>query len=88
MVVWILQNAELGAHTLICEDGPVLPKEPGPSAEKGGEVLEGTYAQSCTMMEGSEISERSGRAGGQISAAGVPSGPAGIVSKDPRTVPA
>jgi hypothetical protein len=34
------ENASMGVHTLICEDGPVLPKEPGTRAEKGGEVLE------------------------------------------------
>jgi hypothetical protein len=44
---WMIlaQNAALGAQTLICEDRPVLPKDPGPHAEKGGEVLEGMYAQ-------------------------------------------
>jgi hypothetical protein len=39
---WILlaQNAALGAHALICEDGPVLHKEPVLHAEDGGEILE------------------------------------------------
>jgi hypothetical protein len=41
--VWMLlaENAALRAHTLICEDGPVLPKE----------VLEGMYAQGFMPIE-------------------------------------
>jgi hypothetical protein len=35
----------------------------------------------------SKITGGSGRAGGQVSAAGVRPGPAGIVSKDPLVVP-
>jgi hypothetical protein len=43
---WMIlaQNASLGAHTLVLEDGLGLPKEPGPHAVVGGKVLEGIYA--------------------------------------------
>jgi hypothetical protein len=53
----------------------------------GDEVLEGMYAQGRTTIEESRIGGRSGRAGGQGLAAETRSGPAGIVSKDPRVVP-
>jgi hypothetical protein len=86
---WMLlaENAALGAYTVICGDGPVLPKELGQQAEKGGEPLAEWSAQGGGTIEGSKISGGSGRAGGQVSAAGVRSSPAGIVSKDSRTVP-
>jgi hypothetical protein len=44
---WILfaQNAALGGHTYILEDGPELPKSSGPHADEGGEVLEGMNAR-------------------------------------------
>jgi hypothetical protein len=85
---WIqsAQNAALGAHMYILDDGPELPKGFGPYAEEGGEVLEGMYAQGCTRIEEAKTQGRSGRAGGQVSAAETRSGPAGIVSKDPRIV--
>jgi hypothetical protein len=76
------------AHTHVLDDGPELPKSSSPHAEEGGEVLEGMYAQGSMTMEEEKIRRRSGRAWGQVSAAGVRSGPAGIVSKDPRIVPA
>jgi hypothetical protein len=81
------QNAALGAHTYILEDGTELPKSLGPHAEEGGEVLEGMYAQGRTTIEESRIRGRSGRAWGQVSAAETGSGPTGTVSKDPRIVP-
>jgi hypothetical protein len=39
------QIASLGSHPYILEDGPQLPKEFGPHADPGGEVLEGMYAE-------------------------------------------
>jgi hypothetical protein len=44
---WMIlaESAALGPRTFIGEDGPVLPKEPDPRAEKGGELLQGMYAQ-------------------------------------------
>jgi hypothetical protein len=35
----LAQNAALGAHTVILEDGPELPKGPGPQVDVGDEVL-------------------------------------------------
>jgi hypothetical protein len=66
---WIsfAQNAALGCHMYILEDGPELPDSSGPCAEEGGETLEGMYAQGCMMIEESSIRGRSGRAGGQVS---------------------
>jgi hypothetical protein len=63
---WIsfAQNAALGAHTYILEDGSWLIAVYGPHADEGGEVLEGMYAQGCTSIEDSRIRGRSGRAGG------------------------
>jgi hypothetical protein len=86
---WIsfAQNAALGFHPYILEDGPELPKIPGPHKEEGGEVLEGMYAYSCTSIEESRISGQPGMAGGQVAVSMVRSGPARIVSKDLRTLP-
>jgi hypothetical protein len=59
---WILlaENEVTGAHPLICENGPELPKETGPHAEDGGEVPEGMYSMGCTTMEDSKITGRPG----------------------------
>jgi hypothetical protein len=86
---WIqfAQNAAVGAHTCILDDGPEIPKSLGPHTEEGGEALEGMYAQGCTTIEDSRIRGRSGRAGGQVLAAETRSDPAGIVSKDLLIVP-
>jgi hypothetical protein len=70
------QNAALGVHTCILEDGP----------KEGGEVLEGMYTQGWTTIEESRIRGRSGMADSQVSAAEMRSGPAGIVSKTQCTV--
>jgi hypothetical protein len=78
----------MSAHTYILEDWPELPKSSGPHAEEGAEILEGMYPQGWTSPNESNIQGGSGRAGGQVSALGVWSDPAGIVSKNPRTVPA
>jgi hypothetical protein len=50
---WIAlaQNPALGAHTLILADCPVPPKESGPHAETGSDVLEGMCAQGCTTID-------------------------------------
>jgi hypothetical protein len=45
------------------------------------------YADGCASLEESKICASSGRAGSHVPAAGLRSGPAGIVSKDPGTVP-
>jgi hypothetical protein len=60
---WMIlaRNSALGPHALVLENGPELPKEPGPDAEEGGEVLHGVYAGSCATLEESRISRR-GRA--------------------------
>jgi hypothetical protein len=60
---WIsfAQNAALGSHTYILEDGPWLRAVSGPHADEGGEILEGMYAQGCTSIEDSRIHGRSGR---------------------------
>jgi hypothetical protein len=54
---WIMfaQQAALGAHTYILEDGPCLPAESGPHADEGGEILSGMFAQGCTGIEESRI---------------------------------
>jgi hypothetical protein len=54
----LAQKAALGAHTLICEDGPVVRKEQSAHAEKGGEILEGRCAHGCTSVQESRISGR------------------------------
>jgi hypothetical protein len=46
-------------------------------------MKEGKSLKGCTLTR---ITGRSGRAGSQVSAEGVPSGHPGIVSKDPRIV--
>jgi hypothetical protein len=50
---WIMfaQNAALGPHHYILEDGPELPKVSGPHANEVGEVLERMYADDCISME-------------------------------------
>jgi hypothetical protein len=63
----IPQNAALGGHTFVLEDGPVLPKEHGRHAEAGGEVLEEMYTPGCTSLEDT--------------ASRAPLRPSGIVSK-------
>jgi hypothetical protein len=92
-LIQLAQIAARGSNPYVLEDGPELLKVPGQHAEVGGEVLEGMCADRCTNVEESRISGRSGmagmagRAGGQVSAARVRSGPAGIISKDPRIGP-
>jgi hypothetical protein len=63
---WIqfAENAALGSHAYILEDGPELPKSSGPHAEDGGEILDGMHAQGCTTIEDSRTREKSGREGG------------------------
>jgi hypothetical protein len=78
-------NAALSAHTLIQEDGPKLPKAPGPQAEEGGEILEGVFAEGCESLQDATIYQ--GRAGGLGTVSGTSPDPAGIVSKDPRVAP-
>jgi hypothetical protein len=70
---WIsfAQNAALGSHTYILEDGPRLLAVPGQHADEGGEILEGMYAQGCTSIEDSRIRGRSGREGGLDTGSGV-----------------
>jgi hypothetical protein len=77
----LAQNAALGAHTFICEAGPILPKEPGPPAEVGGEVLEEMYPQGCASIADALIAGGSGRAGSLDTVFGAQPGPAGMASK-------
>jgi hypothetical protein len=77
----------LGSRPFVLEDGRELSVVAGPHAEEEWEVLEGMYADGCALIEESKISAHSGRERGQVSAAGVRLGPAGIVSKDLWTVP-
>jgi hypothetical protein len=51
----LAQNAGLGAHNLILEDGPILHKESGPHAEEGDEIPEGMYTQGCSSLGDSMI---------------------------------
>jgi hypothetical protein len=53
-------NAAIGAHSLVFEDGPEVPKVSGPHAEQGGETLEGMYADGCSSPRDSRIVERAG----------------------------
>jgi hypothetical protein len=85
--IHLAQTAALGSHPATLEDRPEIPKVSGPHVEEGREVRWGMYADGCTSLEQSKISARSGRAGGRVLAAETRSGPAGIVSKDPRIVP-
>jgi hypothetical protein len=59
---WIklAENAALLAHAYILEDGSILPKEQLPHAQKGGNVLEGMYAQGCTTLDQAMIKGRAG----------------------------
>jgi hypothetical protein len=83
----LAQTAALDSHPYILEDGRQLPKVSGSHADGGEEVLGGMYAEGCRSIEESRITEQSGSTGRQVSAARVRSGPAGIVSKEPRIVP-
>jgi hypothetical protein len=60
---WIqfAENAAVGSHTYILEDGPELAKSSGPHAEDRGEILEGMYAQGWMTIEDSRIPGESGR---------------------------
>jgi hypothetical protein len=49
------QNAALGTHTLILDDGPELPKTPGPHVEEEGEILEGVCAQGFSSLHDSMV---------------------------------
>jgi hypothetical protein len=62
---WMLlaQNAALGAHSLILENCPELPKEPGPHAEKGREVLQIVYVGGCSTFGVSKIRRNEGGKG-------------------------
>jgi hypothetical protein len=86
-LIRLAKIADLGSHPYVLEDGRELLKVPRPHTQVGGTVLEGMYTDVCTSIEESRISGRPGRTRCQVSAAGVRSGPAGIVSKDPRIVP-
>jgi hypothetical protein len=70
---WIsfAQNAALGSHTYILEDGPRLIAVSGPHADEGGGILEGMHPQGCISIENSRIRGRSGRAGGLDRGSGV-----------------
>jgi hypothetical protein len=50
----------------------------GTHAEEGRQVLEGMYANDCTSIEESRIAGGSGKAGSQISEAGVRSRPGAL----------
>jgi hypothetical protein len=54
---WI--SVAMGSHRYIMEDGPELPRVPGPHVEKGGEVLERMHADGYTTLEEAKI--RKGR---------------------------
>jgi hypothetical protein len=60
----LAQRAAAGSHPYVIEDGPELPKIPGPHTDEGGEVLEGMYTDGCTSLRDTRII--SGRAGGQV----------------------
>jgi hypothetical protein len=62
------------------DDVPELPKVPRPDSDFRGGILWGMHADGCTL----EDERISGRAGGQVSVSKTRSGPAGIVSKEPR----
>jgi hypothetical protein len=86
--IQLAKTAAMGPRTTIQEDSPELPKTGDSHAEEGREALEGLYSYGCTSLEESRISGRSGRAGGQVSAAQTRPCPAGTVSKGHRIVPA
>jgi hypothetical protein len=79
------QQAALGAHTYILEDGPCLPTESGPHADEGGEILSGLYAQSCTRIEDSRLRGRSGMAGSLVTGSGTGSTAYGSVMLERRS---
>jgi hypothetical protein len=60
------QNAALGAHMYVLEDGLELPESSGPHVEEEGEVFGGMDAHGCTAIEESKIQGRSGRAGAKF----------------------
>jgi hypothetical protein len=84
---WMIlaQYAALSAHTLILEDGPELPKVPGPHAKKGGETLANMYTEECSSLQDSRRHQE--RAGSLGTASGTSPDPAAIISKDPRVAP-
>jgi hypothetical protein len=44
--IQLVQSAAIDSHLYVFEDGPELAKVPGPHADEGGEVVEGT----CTPI--------------------------------------
>jgi hypothetical protein len=53
----VAESGALSAHGFICEDGPELPeKEEQESAQEGGDVLEGIYAEGCQSIAQANIS--------------------------------
>jgi hypothetical protein len=62
-------------------DFPILPKEPDPHAEVGGEVVEGMYAHGRTSIEDARTSRGPETPAGLDTVSGSQPGPAGIVSK-------
>jgi hypothetical protein len=81
-----MRDARLGAswegRGSILEDGPELPKVPGPHADVRGMVLLNMDTEICASLRDSRIHQ--GRAGGLDTVSGTSPDPAGIVSKDPR----
>jgi hypothetical protein len=48
-VISFAQNAALGSHAYILEDGPWLIAVSGPHDDEGGKILEGMYAQTAQV---------------------------------------
>jgi hypothetical protein len=70
------QNASLSAYTYILEDGLELPKESGPHADIGGEVLEGMDAEGCSSLRNSRIHQ--GMAGYPCAVSGTSRNPSAV----------
>jgi hypothetical protein len=83
---WIsfAQNAALGSHTYILEDGPWLIAVSGPHANEGGEIIERMYARGRASMDDSGIRGRSVGSGGLDTGLGVGSTPSALAMSTHR----
>jgi hypothetical protein len=74
----LTENAAPLAHTYVPEVSQVLPKEPGPHAQEGRDILEGMYAPGCTMVDQARIPGGTGMWTQRVESGGMGSLGAGI----------
>jgi hypothetical protein len=54
--ITLAQNETLGVHAFVLENGPELPKDPGPRAEEVGDVIHEMHTEVCSSLRESKIS--------------------------------